>query len=147
MRREIRTSVEVAATPDQVWQVLVAFDRYSEWNPFIVAADGTPEPGNRVTLTMRAGGKSFTVRPVVVARDERRALRWVGRLGAPGIFTAAHSHELERTDTGVRYVQRERFTGVLVPLLRKTLVATEVAFEAMNQALKRRVEEDQPGPA
>jgi hypothetical protein len=41
----------------------------------------------------------------------------------------------------VRLVQRERFRGILVPLVWRTLDRdTRRGFEAMNQALKQRVE-------
>jgi hypothetical protein len=45
------------------------------------------------------------------------------------------------------FVQSERFSGLLVGLLRSTLVATQRGFEQMNQALKRRVEVEHEHPA
>ena len=32
--KELRTQIEINATPERVWDVLTAFDRFSEWNPF-----------------------------------------------------------------------------------------------------------------
>jgi hypothetical protein len=40
----------------------------------------------------------------------------------------------------VRFLQSERFTGVAVPLLGSMLGPTQRGFEAMNLALKQRVE-------
>ncbi len=108
--------------------------------PFIVDASGVPAHGERLALKMVAGGKTFTVRPNVVERRDGQTLRWVGRFGVPGLFDADHFHELQPTAAGTHYVQREEFTGLLVPFLGKTLAATEVAFQEMNRALKRRVE-------
>jgi hypothetical protein len=48
----------------------------------------------------------------------------------------------EKLDTGTRLVQSERFTGLLVPFLRKGLErGTRPGFEAMNAALVRRAEQ------
>ena len=57
--------------------------------------------------------------------------------------TASTSSKIEPLDQGrrTRFIQGERFTGLLVPLLRKNLDrGTREGFEAMNQALKARVE-------
>jgi hypothetical protein len=40
------------------------------------------------------------------------------------------------SDGGPRLVQRETFTGLLVPTLRRVLDDTETAFAAMNSALR-----------
>ncbi|HVL37848.1 MAG TPA: SRPBCC domain-containing protein [Fimbriimonadaceae bacterium] len=145
MARDISVEVEIAATPEDVWAVLVDFAAYPEWNPYIVVAEGAARSGERLSLQMRVGGKTFTVRPKVIGVSQERELRWEGRLGIPGIFDADHIHRLEKTVTGTRYTQSERFTGSLVPFLGKTLEATEAAFVAMNSALKQRVETSPAG--
>ena len=38
--REFRTEIEINATPDKVWDVLMDFDSYPEWNPFMQSASG-----------------------------------------------------------------------------------------------------------
>lgn len=147
MRRDINTAVEVEAPPARVWEVLTDLEHYAEWNPFIVSAAGNAHAGQRLTLRMKAAGRTFTVRPTVVERSEGRVLRWIGRLGVPGVFDGEHIHEVQPTPTGARYVQRELFGGLLVGFLGKTLAATETAFEEMNQALKRRAEQPPTAPA
>jgi hypothetical protein len=73
--------------------------------------------------------------------EPRRELRWLGRLFVPGIFDGEHIFRIEPLEHGrSRFVQAERFSGVLVPLLRKTLEQTRHGFEAMNEALRQRAE-------
>ncbi|MGH2735621.1 MAG: SRPBCC domain-containing protein, partial [Actinomycetota bacterium] len=59
-----------------------------------------------------------------------------------GLFDGEHRFTLEPTNGGgTRVVQGERFSGALVPLLRRSLDdGTLAGFRAMNEALKRRVE-------
>jgi hypothetical protein len=60
----------------------------------------------------------------------------------PGLFTGEHSLVVEALDKrGVRFDQREKFTGLLVPFMAKTSTGIQRAgFEAMNRALKERAE-------
>jgi hypothetical protein len=78
--------------------------------------------------------------PTVVALRPQRELRWLGRLLVPGIFDGEHSFLLTPIGNGVRFVQREQFSGILAGLMRSTLAATEAGFNAMNVALKERAE-------
>ena len=89
------------------------------------------------------GGKGMTFRPRVLRAVPDQELRWLGRVVLPGIFDGEHFFKIEPLDQGrrTRLIHGERFTGLLVPLLRKNLDrGTREGFEAMNQALKARVE-------
>jgi hypothetical protein len=79
---------------------------------------------------------------VVLEATEGLRLRWLGRLGMPGILDAHHSFLLEAGENGgTRLRQTEDFSGVLVPVVARSLDRhTLPAFAAMNEALKRRVE-------
>lgn len=79
--------------------------------------------------------------------EEGRELRWLGRLLVPGLFDGEHSLLVEPLDRNrSRFVQSERFSGLLVGLLGGVLGKTEAGFEQMNRALKERAEQvDQDG--
>jgi uncharacterized protein YndB with AHSA1/START domain len=44
MAKQLRTQVDVDATPERVWQVLTDLAAYPQWNPFIVGPRATPAP-------------------------------------------------------------------------------------------------------
>jgi hypothetical protein len=76
-----------------------------------------------------------------MAAERERLLRWLGRLGLPGLLDGEHSFRLDPAGEGrTRFVQSERFTGLLVRFFGKTLAQTERGFAQMNEALKRRAE-------
>jgi hypothetical protein len=139
--REIRTEIEIAASPAEVWAVLTDFGRYRVWNPFIVEAAGTLAVGETLTLSMSSGGAPpREMTPTVIALRENAELRWRGVLWWPWVFGAEHRFVLTENGAGTRLVHSERFFGVLVPLLGRLIAQTERDFRDLNAALKERVE-------
>jgi hypothetical protein len=65
-----------------------------------------------------------------------------GHLLFPGLFDGEHIFIIEPLAAGgVRFIQREIFTGLLVPLFAHQLdTETRRGFEDMNHALKLRAE-------
>ena len=67
----IYTEIAIDATPEEVWDVLVDFERYEEWNPFIHYAGGDSRLGGTLQVRLTPPkGPGFSVKPKVVARDE-----------------------------------------------------------------------------
>ena len=142
--RTFTTEIDIAAPPEDVWAALVDLPRYQEWNPFVVRAQGVVEQGGRLRLYMTPpGGRGFTLKPRVTVVAPREVLEWLGRTGGvPGLFSGRHRFELQAADEGTHLVQREWFTGLLVPLLARSLHAhTFSGLVAMNEALKHRSEQ------
>lgn len=139
--QQIELFAEIDAPPDVVWDVLLEFERYPEWNPFVRAIEGEPTPGERLRVRIEPpGARGMTFEPAVVAVEENRRLAWVGRLVVPFAFDGYHEFHLEPiAGDRTRLLHRETFRGVLVPLLfdRESL---EKGFAAMNAAIKERAE-------
>jgi hypothetical protein len=76
---------------------------------------------------------------VLVVRPQRE-LRWKGALFISGLCDGEHYFLLEPTGSGVRFIQGELFSGILVGLMRGALNGTVDGFHAMNAALKQRAE-------
>lgn len=139
MATSIHTSIEINASPAQVWALLTDFDRYSEWNPFIKKIEGEIAVGNRFQAEI--GNMKF--KPVVLAFEKEKVFEWLGHLLIPGvIFDGQHKFELITNPDGTTTLHHsEKFTGILVPLMKKMLNNdTRAGFEAMNVALKKRAE-------
>jgi hypothetical protein len=145
--KELRTEIEIHAPAERVWHHLTDFAAFPEWNPFIPRIRGEPRAGSRLEVFLQASGtKGMTFRPTVTTVEPNRELRWLGRLGIPGLFDGEHIFEI--TPAGVdrvRFVQREEFRGLLVPLLQRSLDRdTRRGFEEMNRALRARAEGSAP---
>jgi len=140
----ITTQIEVNASTEHVWSILMDFPSYAAWNPMLRSVEGQPVVGAilDVFIQLREGRK-MRIRPRVLVVDQGRELRWKGRLLVPWLFAGDHSFVLETMPNGhVRLHQSEVFTGLLVPFMHRFLAgATTDGFVAMNRALKRRAEE------
>ncbi|MGZ4766423.1 MAG: SRPBCC family protein [Ilumatobacteraceae bacterium] len=136
----IEYSIEIAAPPQAVWDVLIDVDAYTEWNPFLTLDRAPAAVGDRLSITIRPGRRKMTFRPTVTAFVPGREISWLGRLLAPGIFDGAHTLALETLPNGhTHFRQREVFRGALVPFMRSVLADTGEGFAAMNAALATRV--------
>ncbi|MFI2378449.1 SRPBCC family protein [Streptomyces sp. NPDC018964] len=148
--RRISSAVHIDASADRVWAVLTDFERFHEWNPFLVEAAGRAVPGARLTLRFRLpdGGREVVFRPTVLESVPGRLLRWRGRFGVPGIFDGVHSFELTARDGGTHVLQSERFSGLLVPFSGSVITPSERGFRGLTDALKARAESSAgaPGP-
>jgi hypothetical protein len=140
--RTIEATTVINAPVTAVWRVLSDGQQYADWNPFITVVSGDLAPGSRPTLRITPPGKRpSTFRPRVIQASAEEGLRWLGRLILPGLCDADHEFRLTPSAGGrTQLVQRETFRGVLVPLLAGMLEPTRQGFEAMNAALRQRVE-------
>ncbi len=143
MKHALNTEITIDASPAEVWATLTDLDRYEQWNPFITSSSGEVAVGARLTNRMQPpGGRAVTFKPTVTIVEPERVFEWLGRLGVPGIFDGRHRFELEATADGrTRLIHGENFQGVMVRLFKRSLETDTLAgFEAMNDALKARVE-------
>src|SRR5206468_7057660 len=132
---ELRTEIEIDAPPEHVWAVLIDFEKFPDWNPFIRRIHGNALVGSRLDVLLGASGtRPMRFRPTVKAVVPHRELRWLGRLGLPWLFDGEHIFQIEPLgSTRVRFIQRERFRGLLVPLLARSLNRdARRGFEEMN---------------
>ncbi len=141
--KELLTSISITAPPSRIWHLLTDFASFPQWNPFIRRAIGEPREGAHLEVYLQpSGARGMTFRPRVLKAEPDRELRWLGHFLIPGLFDGEHIFTIEPLEAGrVRFVQREIFTGLLVPLFMRFLEKDTLrGFEEMNRALKLRVE-------
>jgi hypothetical protein len=142
--REIKTETNINAPASTVWSILTDFQRFPEWNPFITKASGQIKENAQLKIRIEPPDSSaMYFKPTVTRIKEEREFGWLGRLWIPGIFDGEHVFEIEPINKNkIHFVQREKFKGLLVPLLWKSLDKnTRHGYEKMNLALKKRAEQ------
>jgi hypothetical protein len=116
--RYYRDAVVVEAPREAIWALLTEFDRYAEWNPYVIRGRGQAIEGSDVTLTFEtAGGSPETQSGEILVFHPRRKLEWRTRKVVPGILDYEQIFRvLPLGPNRYRLVQEARFEGVLVPL-------------------------------
>jgi hypothetical protein len=141
--KEIRTEIEIDAPVNEVWSILTDFTRHAEWNPFIREISGELRQGAQLQVNLGPPGKrAMKFKPIVQMVEPEKAFRWLGHLFISGLLDGEHIFELETSGkNATRFIQREKFNGILVGIFRKSL-DTDIknGFIAMNEALKKEVE-------
>ncbi|MGD1898840.1 MAG: SRPBCC family protein [Phormidesmis sp.] len=140
---ELKTEITIQASAQEIWTILTDFPKYSAWNPFIPKITGIPKVGNQLTIQITPpGSRSMTFNPTVTQSQQNKIFQWSGHLLVPGIFDGIHTFTLQPiTSERTRLIHKEIFTGLLVPLLWKSLnTNTRQGFEQMNQHLKQESE-------
>jgi hypothetical protein len=138
--KNIQTEILINTDITKVWDVLMNFDNYPKWNPFITSISGERKLGSRLTVSIKPpGGKGMTFKPRVLAFEINKELRWLGHLLFTGFFDGEHKFELIDNGNGTTtFKQSEKFNGIFVGLL--NLENTQKGFEAMNEKLKEMAE-------
>ena len=138
--KNIQTEILINTDITKVWDVLMNFDNYPKWNPFITSISGEPKLGSRLTVSIKPpGGKGMTFKPRVLAFETNKELRWLGHLLFTGFFDGEHKFELIDNGNGTTtFKQSEKFKGIFVALL--NIENTKKGFEAMNEKLKEMAE-------
>jgi hypothetical protein len=136
--KTVSATTQIDAPPMAVWAVLTDLGKYPEWNPLFREASGELTVGGRITLraVQPSNGRLMTVKAKIVAADPGAELRWVANL--TGIMSGEHSFVLTALNDGTRLAQAEIYGGLLAATV--SVPRTETIFQAMNDALKQRVE-------
>jgi hypothetical protein len=141
--KTIRTEILINASAEKIWQVLIDFEKYPEWNPFIKKISGEKRPGGQMRVVIQPQGqKGMEFTPVIQKYETNAELQWLGHLWITGLFDGRHSFKLVPIDQSrTLFIHSEQFTGLLVGMLWKSLQSPTLGgFEQMNQALKSRAE-------
>ncbi len=139
----ITSTTPVQHPAADVWAALSDTASYPQWNPLVTSFVGPLTVGEKVAVVLQLPGrKPQPMAPTIVAVEPGRSFTWLGRIGFRGVFDGRHHFEVRPTsDTTCELVQHERLSGALVPFFKTMLTGpTPAGFEALNEALKQRVE-------
>lgn len=135
-------AVEIEAPIERVWEILVAFERYGQWNPFTTRVDADFEVGAAVDLHVTLGPLKLVQPERIEAVEKPHLLAWGMRMGHRLLLSARRDQHLEPLGaTRCRYHTTDALRGLLAPLvvpLFGRLIRN--GFNDMALALKARAE-------
>lgn len=133
-----RTAISIQAPPETVWAVLTDAAAYPSWNTTVDKVEGKIAPGGRITVHAKISpGRAFPVK--VSAFEAAQRMVWSG--GMPlGLFKGERTFTLSPKNGGVEFVMEEVFSGLLEPLIGKSIPNLQPAFDEFAACLKRKAE-------
>lgn len=140
--KTLSSEIQINAKPDAIWSTLTDFERYADWNPFVLSVTGEKEVGKKVTVSVKPVGKNpINFQTTILKLEKDKELRWKGKLFIKGLFDGEHYFILkDNLDGTTMFTHGEQFSGLLVGLFEKVLKNTLQGFILMNEALKQRCE-------
>jgi uncharacterized protein YndB with AHSA1/START domain len=138
-------TVEIAAPAAFVWDVLVDYPRYPEWNPYTVQVDTTLAIGSPIDLTLPAPDGSdttFVNREFIRVVDPPHHLRYDTGDELPGIFGIRDQWITELGPNRCTYHTTDTISGKYADIvIEKTGTWIKSGFDAVAAALKARAEQ------
>jgi hypothetical protein len=140
--KSFSTAITIRARPETIWALLTDAAGYPQWNSTVEKIDGMIAAGGRVTVHAKsAPGRAFPLKVTSFVPLQRMV--WAG--GMPlGLFTGTRSFMLTPTAAGnTGFAMDETYSGLLAPLITKSIPDLQPAFDTFAADLKRRAEADQ----
>ena len=134
--------VEIYAPIERVWEILVDFERYREWNPFTTRVEANLEIGSPVMLHVTLGRLKRKQPERIETVEPPQLLAWGVTMGARFLLVARREQRLEALGaTRCRYSTTDATTGLLTPLVALLFGRLiRQGFNDMAAALKTRAE-------
>ncbi len=136
---EFRARTSIAASPETIWAILVDGGRWPEWDPGVDRIEGRIAAGERVTAyTKLSPGRAFPVK--VSEFQPGRKMVWSS--GMPlGLFKGVRTFTLApKGDGETEFTLHEVFSGLLLPLIGRSIPDMTENFAQFAAGLKKRAE-------
>ncbi len=130
--RETDVRIDIAASAERVWAVLVNGAEYPTWTSTVLSLEGDIARGRQIRLKSSLDPKrvfKLTVREC----DAPTRLVWGDAMGR-------RTYELRPNGAGTTFMMHERIGGALFPLFARMIPPFDESFDRFAQDLKARAE-------
>lgn len=140
--RNFSISVDVKASPERVWEVMIDAERWHEWTPSVTSVELHDKP-------LAVGGRAVVRQPElppakfkITALEPGRSFTWA--TGYPGIVFVHAKHTVEPTALGARVTLALRFDGLLGGVMGRKMAELNHRYLRMEAAGLKRFSEEGP---
>ncbi len=132
-------SVPIRASASTIWSILTDAAKYPAWNSTVNKVEGRIALREKVTVHAKISpGRAFPVK--VTQFEPGKRMVWTG--GMPlGLFKGERTFTLtDRGDSTTEFQMKEHFSGLLAPLIERSIPDLQPAFNEFAADLKRQAE-------
>jgi uncharacterized protein YndB with AHSA1/START domain len=136
--KKFSTSTTIHAPPETVWSLLTDAPSYPRWNPTVERIEGEIAQGRKITVhTTFSKGRAFPAK--VTEFSPLHRMVWSG--GMPlGLFKGVRTFTLTPRDGAVEFSMEEVFSGLMSPLIEKSIPDLDPYFAQFAEGLKKAAE-------
>jgi len=132
-----RVEIDIKARADVIWNLLTDAKNFPRWNSTVTSIEGEILDGEQLRLRVPGTNRIFTPRISGVVPRER--MIWTG--GFWPVFKGVRTFELRQCDdVSTNFSMRECFSGMMLPLLKRSLPDFRPVFERYAQDLRLEAE-------
>jgi hypothetical protein len=136
-----RVEVNIRAKAERIWSFLTDAKGFPSWNSTVRSVEGHIREGERLRLHAPGTDRTFTPTVSGVVANER--MTWTG--GFAPMFKGVRTFELKpRSDGSTDFAMEERFSGLVLPLMKGSMPDFGPVFETYATDLKRAAERVAP---
>lgn len=139
--------IVINAPAELVWEILLDFESYGEWNSFCPVADGEPEVGSALAMQVDLGNGLQKQVEYITNIEPGHSITW-SMENKPG--DPIHADRTQRItpidENSCRYISVDEFSGEAVPQMMEAMAeAVERGFNLCAQGLKEQAEDMHSG--
>lgn len=124
----------ICAPAETIWDLLTDASGYRAWNKAILSIAGTIALGSTIKLVSVVNPKR-AFKLTVVSMDAPRQMIWAD--GMPlGLFKGTRTYLIESVGATSTFSMTEEFTGLLAPLITKSIPDMTDSFNIFADGLK-----------
>jgi len=136
-----KTSIEINASLETVYEALTSLEKYPEWHPGIKKIFGSVEQGQWLTAYFGKGKRSVKIPLHISVLQKNKSLEWQGSLFKKGMFRkyflVRHAFYVEDIGNGkTKFTNEEEFSKLLSKPVKRIENKFIQGYERVNLALK-----------
>jgi hypothetical protein len=141
---KVATEIAILAAPEKIWDTLLDFSAYPDWNRFIKAVRGQAAPDARLEMDMHYHGevlRKLTGKVTGFMAPKYLSWAWSHAWGS-WWMAAEHVFRIKQNESGkVIYFQETYYTGLGLRFRRRDIEhRARLSMEKMSEDLKERCE-------
>lgn len=134
---ECRVEANIHAPAARIWSILTDAKGFPRWNSTVTGIEGEIREGGTVRVHVPGSDRTFTPRISGVVANRR--MDWIG--GFRPLFLGVRTFELtSRPDGTTDFAMAEKFSGLMLPLVKRSFPDFRPIFAQYANDLRREAE-------
>lgn len=129
----------VNAKPEVIWELLTDASKYPDWNPAVLGIEGDISDGSRIKLKSIVNPNRVFKLNVSKVTPPDSMVWWDGM--PLGLFKGERTFKLSpRSDGTTEFSMKEVYSGLMAPLITKSIPDMTESFDIFGDAVKAEAE-------